>query len=66
VFPKKENPMKSFAAAIALVLVALATTNVPASAKEEGLMTTLPSNGVTVANTTSRTSTTHTTTRSVM
>ena len=41
--------MKSFAAAIALVLVALATTNVPASAKEEGLMTTLPSNGVTVS-----------------
>ena len=29
--------MKSFAAVIALVLVALATTNVPASAKEEGL-----------------------------
>ena len=29
--------MKSFAAAIALVLVALATTNVPASAKKKGL-----------------------------
>ena len=41
--------MKSFAAGIALVLVALATTTVPASAKEEGLMATLPSNGVTVS-----------------
>jgi hypothetical protein len=40
--------MKWFAAT-ALVLVALATTSLPASAKEEGLLTTVPANGVTVS-----------------
>lgn len=41
--------MKSFAAAIALVLAGLATTAIPASAKEDMFMTRMPSNGITVS-----------------
>jgi sporulation protein YlmC with PRC-barrel domain len=41
--------MNAFVAAVALVLVSLATTAVPASAKEGRLMTTVPANGVTVS-----------------